>query len=81
MLEETICTVASELGLKHPSLSFLEESLKGEVNVVLAKELRGSIVIMAEVITEEGIVRLEVGEAHVKKVKNLFEYNSEKETH
>ncbi len=44
MLEETIRTMASELGLKHPSLSSLEESLRGEVNVVLAKELRGLMV-------------------------------------
>lgn len=81
MLEETICTIASELGLKHPSLSFLEESLKGEVNIVLAKELRGSIVIIAETIMEEGIKRLEIRETRVRKVENLFEYDSEEETY
>ncbi|MBO3800603.1 MAG: nucleotidyltransferase domain-containing protein [Candidatus Brockarchaeota archaeon] len=73
MLEETICTIASELGLKHPSLSFLEENLKGEVNIVVVKELRGSMVIRAEIMTEEGIERLEVEETIVRKLKSLFE--------
>ncbi|MBO3840860.1 MAG: nucleotidyltransferase domain-containing protein [Candidatus Brockarchaeota archaeon] len=73
MLEETIFAIASELSLKHPSLSFLEENLKGEVNIVLVKELRGSMVIRAEIMTEEGIERLEVEETRVRKLKNLFE--------
>ncbi|MEM2611960.1 MAG: nucleotidyltransferase domain-containing protein [Thermoproteota archaeon] len=74
MLERTIRAIASGLDLKHPTLSFVEENLQGEVSLILTREVGDSMVIIVEAITEEGIKRLEIRESYVKEIKNLSKY-------
>jgi predicted nucleotidyltransferase len=73
ILDEVLSTTSSELGLKHSSLSFIENNVHGRIALVAAKEKAGSIVVMVEAFTQNGLKRLEIGEGYIKEIESLFE--------
>jgi predicted nucleotidyltransferase len=72
ILDEVLSTTSSELGLKHPSLSFMESNVRERIALVVAKEKAGSIVVMVEAFTRNGLKRLEIGEGYIKEIESLF---------
>jgi predicted nucleotidyltransferase len=73
ILDEVLSTTSSELGLKHSSLSFIENNVHGRIALVAAKEKAGSIVVMVEAFMQNGLKRLEIGEGYIKEIESLFE--------
>jgi len=72
-LEKAVEVIASELGLKAPSLSYLESNVRGEVVTAVVMEVGGSVVIRVEALTPDGPRRLEVGAGSAREIRSLFE--------
>lgn len=70
-LDRTIDVTSSELGLKAPSLSVVEGNVGRRATMVVVREVRGSMVVRAEILTPRGFKIIEVGEEYVKEIEEV----------
>jgi len=73
ILDEVLSITGSELGLKHPSLPFIESRVQGRMALAIVKERGESMIVMVEALMQNELKRFEIGEEYVREVESLFE--------
>ncbi|MGC9014541.1 MAG: nucleotidyltransferase domain-containing protein [Thermoproteota archaeon] len=75
MLEEAIEAIALELSLKYPSLSFMERKIGGKPMTVVVKEIKDSIVVRVEVMSNEGeLKKFEFEREQMREIEEMFDF-------
>ena len=75
MIEEAIEAIALELSLKYPSLSFMERKIGGKPMTVVVKEIKDSIVVRVEVMSNEGeLKKFEFEREQMREIEEMFDF-------